>query len=118
MKVTKKTRLLAPPGPFITKVSNATPGAPSGQISARAILCRMDVRNMPGVEEIENDLKVVWTKPDGTNVTKDKSHIDLTCIASGYVMPEPTEGIAAGDRLKVKAVFNGVDTNVKNVLVV
>ena len=118
MKVTKNTRLLAPTGPFIMKVSDALPGAPSGQISARAILCRMDVRNMPGVEEVENDLKVVWTKPDGTCVIKDKSHIDTTCIGSGYVMPEPPEGIVAGDRLKVKAVFNGADTNVKNVLVV
>ena len=116
MKITKKTRLLAAV-PTIEKLTAGRDDAPANVIEHDSALCRMFVKHMPDIDKEENTFSVIWTKADGTTVVKQKVNCDL-CDYPAYVMPEIPDGMNAGDTLRVKAVYNGIESNEVTVAVV
>ena len=109
MKITKKTRLLAAV-PTIEKLTKTIDDPTVNIIEHDSPLCRMFVKNMPDIDKEENTFSVIWTKADGTTVVKQKENCDLMYWPS-FVMPEIPDGMNAGDTLRVKAVYNGIESN-------
>ena len=116
-KISATLRYAAPTGPTVVKVQKTNEDTETNAIDHTESLCRLYVGNMPDLDKEENTFSVTWTKADGTTVVKSKENCDLMYWPA-YVMPEIPEGLSAGDTLRVKATYNGTDTNEVTVAVI